>query len=496
MRALAGGWLGLGALAAGLLTGCAVGPDYKRPPVTPPDTFRFQTTPGETASLADTPWWEAFGDPALKSLIEQALAGNYNVRIAAARVQQARAQAAVAKSPFFPQLGYNAAAAQSKGLNQFLGVGSGSGSGSDNESTLYVGVASMSWEIDLWGKIRRSSEAAGAQLLASEEGRRAILLSLVSDVAQTYFELLELDARLTIARQSAEAFQGTLKLFQDRLEFGVASQLQTARAEGNLAQATASIPEIESQIAAKENQISTLLGRNPGPIARGRPLFDQSVVPSVPAGLPSALLERRPDLRRAEQELVAANAQIGVAKSLFFPQLSLTGFLGKASPELAALTAGTSTVWQAGGALVGPLFQGGKIYQNYKATVATAEETRLRYEQSVIQAFQEVSSSLAALEKLAGSESEQARSVKALEKSVQISNDRYLYGLSSYLEILDAQQRLYPAQYAQAQIRLGRLVAYVQLYKALGGGWNLESPQEPPTAASAGEGAACKEKQC
>ena len=497
MRATARGWLGLSTLAAVLAAGCAIGPDYKRPPVTPPDAFRGQTTPGETASLADAPWWEAFGDPALKTLIEEALAGNYTVRIAAARVQQARAQAAVARSPFFPQIGYNVSAAQSKGLNQFLGIGSGSGN--DQQSTLYLGVTSMSWEIDIWGKIRRSSEAANAQLLASEEGRRGILLSLVSDVAQAYFELLELDARLAIARQSAEAFQGTLKLFQDRLEFGVASQLQTSRAEGNLAQATASIPEMEAQIVAKENQISILLGRNPGPVARGRPLFDQAVVPTVPAGLPSALLERRPDLRRVEQELVAANAQIGVAKALFFPQLSLTGFLGKASPELAALTSGTSTVWQAGGALTGPIFQGGKIYQNYKAAIATAEEAKWRYEQSVIQAFQEVSTSLAALEKLAGSETEQARSVKALEKSVQISNDRYLYGLSSYLEILDAQQRLYPAQYVQAQIRLGRLLAYVQLYKALGGGWNLENPPAPPTAAktAAGENTeACKEKQC
>jgi multidrug efflux system outer membrane protein len=483
--------MALGILVAGCLAGCALGPDYKRPPVSPPETFRFQTTPGETTSLADAPWWEAFGDPALKALIQEALAGNYNVRIAAARVQQARAQAAGAKAPFYPQLGYNATAVQSKGLANILGLSS---TDSSDISTLYLGGASMSWEIDLWGRIRRSSEAANAQLLASEEGRRAVLLSLVSDVAQAYFELLELDARLAIASSSTEAYQGTYKLFQDRLEFGVASQLQTSRAEGNLAQAAATVPEIQSQIAAKENQLSTLLGRNPGPIQRGRPLFDQEVTPSVPAGLPSALLERRPDLRRVEQELVAANAQIGAAKALFFPQLSLTGLLGKASPELSALTAGTSTIWQAGGMLVGPIFQGGKIYQNYKATEAAAAEAKWRYEQAVIQAFQEVSTSLAALEKLAGAETDQARSVRALEKSVQISNDRYLYGLSSYFEILESQQRLYPAQYTQAQIRLNRLLAYVQLYKALGGGWNLKDPQEPPTTATATGSAPCTEK--
>jgi len=486
-------WAALGVLGVALASGCAIGPDYKRPPVTPPEAFRYQTTPGETASLADQPWWEAFGDPVLRNLIQEALGGNYNVRIAAARVQQARAQAAVARSAFFPQIGYSATAVQSKGLQNILGIGS------SDQSTLYLGGASMSWEIDLWGKIRRSSEAANAQFLASEEARRAVLLSLVSDVAQAYFELLELDTRLKIARDSTRAYQDTFNLFADRLRFGVASEMQTSRAEGNLAQAAASIPEIESQIAAKENQISVLLGRNPGPVPRGQPLFAQAAVPTVPAGLPSALLERRPDLLRVEQELVAANAQIGVAKSLFFPQLSLTGFLGKASPELSALTGGAATVWQAGGQLTGPLFQGGKIYQNYKASQALAEEAKWKYEQAVIQAFQEVSSSLVALEKLAGSEVEQSRSVKALEKSVQISNDRYLYGLASYYEILDSLQRLYPAQYGEAQIRLNRLLAYVQLYRALGGGWNLANPQQPPSATTAAEersACAVSEKQC
>ena len=484
----------LGLTLTGLLAGCALGPDYKRPPVTPPDNFRGQATPGETASLADAPWWEVFGDATLKGLIEEALAGNYNVRIAAARVQQARAQAGVARSEFFPQIGYTASAVQTRGLSNITGTPPSAGA--SNYSTVYLGGATMSWEIDLWGRIRRSNEAAQAQLLASEDGRAAVLLSLVSDVAQAYFELIELDARLVIAKASTDAYQGTYKLFKDRVEFGIASQLQTSRAEGALAQAAASIPDLESQVTAKENQLSTLLGRNPGSIPRGTPLFDQSVMPTVPAGLPSALLERRPDLRRAEAELVAANAKIGVAKAEFFPQLSLTGLVGKASPALSALTAGTSTIWQAGGALTGPLFEGGKIYYNYQATIAAWEEVKWRYEQAVIQAFQEVSSSLAALDKLAGSEEEQIRAVRALEKSVQISTDRYFYGLSSYYEVLEAQQRLYPAQNGQAQLRLGRLLAYVQLYKALGGGWNLKDPQVPPSTAAAQEPAACPEKKC
>lgn len=483
----------LGVTMTGLLAGCALGPDYKRPPVTPPDIFRGQATPGETTSLADTPWWEVFGDATLKGLLQEALAGNYNVRIAAARVQQARAQAGVARSEFFPQVGYTASAVQTRGLANLSGIPQPPGT--SPYSTVYLGGATMSWEIDLWGRIRRSTEAANAQLLASEDGRAAVLLSLVSDVAQAYFELIELDALLAIAKQSTDAYQATYNLFKDRVQFGIASQLQTSRAEGALAQAAATIPDLESQITAKENQLSTLLGRNPSSIPRGTPLFDQAVMPTVPAGLPSALLERRPDLRRAEQELVAANANIGVAKAQFFPQLSLTGLVGKASPALAALTAGTSTIWQAGGALTGPLFEGGKIYFNYQATIAAWEETKWRYEQAVIQAFQEVSTSLAALDKLAGAETEQIRSVKALEKSVQVSNDRYLYGLASYYEVLESQQRLYPAQNAQAQIRLGRLLAYVQLYKALGGGWNLKDPQVPPSAAVQ-EPAACAENKC
>lgn len=483
-------WLCVVLAAAGLATGCALGPDYKRPPVAAPDAFRGQAAPGETASLADAPWWEVFGDPALKALIQEALAGNYNVRVAAARVQQARAQATVAQSPFYPNIRYGAGATQSRGISRILGLGGSDGKdarGRDTnpESTLYLGGGSLSWEIDLWGKIRRSSEAANAQLLASEEGRRAVLISLVSDVAQAYFELIELDASLAIARKSTEAYQGTYKLFQDRFEFGVVSQLQTSRAEGNVAQAAASIPEIEGRIVAKENQISILLGKSPGPVQRGTPLFAQTVVPTVPAGLPSALLERRPDLRQAEQELVAANAEIGVAKAQFFPQLSLTGFLGKASPELSALSAGTTTVWQAGGAIVGPLFDGFRLLGNYRAKVAAAEEAKWKYEQAIIHAFQEVSTSLAALEKLAGAEAEQVRSVKALEKSVDIATDRYLYGLASYSEVLEAQQRLYPAEFLQAQIRLGRLLAYVKLYKALGGGWNLADPQAPPKTAAA-----------
>ncbi len=467
-------WMVFAVVALALLTGCAVGPDYERPELSPPEAFRGQLAPGEAASLADLPWWEAFGDPSLKRLIEEALGSNYDLRIAAARVVQAHAQVTVARAPFYPSIGYTARAQRSKAFAESLGI-SAPTTEEPPAVSQYLGVFSASWELDVWGQIRRSSEAAFAGFLASEEARRGVMLTLVSDVAQAYFELLELDAQLDIARKTTDAYRGIHKIFQDRLEFGVASQLQTSRAEGALASAAATIPELESQISAKENQLSTLLGRNPGPIARGAPLFDQAVTPTVPAGLPSALLERRPDLRRSEQQLIAANAEIGIAKADFFPKLSLTGFVGKASSELSAITSGASTIWSIAAGLTGPIFQGGKILGNYHASIAAWEQAKLQYEQGVIQAFQEVSSSLVALERLAGAEAELTRAVAALEKAVQMALDRYLYGLSSYFEVLEAQERLFPAQNARATVRLNRLLAYVQLYKALGGGWQTDA---------------------
>jgi multidrug efflux system outer membrane protein len=464
---------------AALLVGCAVGPNYVRPTVTPPANFRGQLTPGAAASLADLPWWEAFGNATLKTLVGEAIAGNYDLRIATARVQQARAQAGIARAGFFPSIGYDVNVQRSKGFGAFLGIAESETSATN----LFLGALTATWEIDVWGSIRRSNEAAIAQLLATQEGSRGVLLSLVSEVAQAYFELIELDARLVIARQTTAAYQGIYKIFQDRLEFGVASQLQTTRAEGALASAAATIPELRSQIAAKENQISILLGRNPGPVPRGTPLFAQTVGPTVPPGLPSALLERRPDLLKLEQQLVAANAQIGVAKAEFFPKLSLTSFLGKASPELSAITSGAATIWSVAAGLTGPIFQGGRILENYRATIAVWEQSKLEYEQGIITAFKEVSTSLAALDQLAGAEAELMRAVMALEKAVQLALDRYLYGLSSYFEVLEAQERLFPAQNAQATVRLNRLLAYVQLYKALGGGWNVTDPQSVPSAA-------------
>ena len=469
-------------VVATALTACAVGPDYERPAVVSPPSFRSQVGPVEASSLADVPWWEAFHDPVLQQLIQETLASNYNVQVAVARVQEARAQVGVARSRFFPQIGYTGRAQYDRnGIAAQLGLNPGSPQATD----LYFGALYASWELDIWGRIRRLDEAAVAQLVGTEDARRGVLLTLVSDVAQNYFELLALDTQLEIARQSVKAFQGTYDLFRDRLEFGVASELQTSRAQGALGTAQASVPELESQIAATENQISTLLGRPPGPIKRGAPLFAQFIVPAVPVGLPSALLTRRPDLRQAEQQMVYANALIGVAKAEFFPKLSLTGLLGTASPEISALTSGTALVYNVAAGLTGPLFQGGRILENYRAHKAIWEQAKNQYLQTVLTALQEVSSALSTLAKLAEAETGQDWSVKGLEAAVSHAMDRYLYGLASYFEVLDAQQRLYPAQNLLAEIRRNRLLAYVQLYKALGGGWNLTDAQWSGTEQSA-----------
>jgi multidrug efflux system outer membrane protein len=460
-------------VAAALLGGCAIGPNYKRPTVAEPQTFRGQAVV-EAASLADAPWWEVFQDPILKGLIQEALRNNYDVSIAAARVQEARANLRVARSDLFPSLDYGAQVGRARFPLGGLNLPSGTDHKTDD---VFVGTMSMSWELDIWGRVRRSNEAARATLFATEDARRGVWLTLVSDLARAYFELLALDVELQIARDSTQAYQNTYNIFLDRFRFGTASQLETSRALGALGGAQATVPQLESSIVARENQISVLLGKQPGPIPRGQPMYAQPVMPAVPAGLPATLLERRPDLRQAEQQLVAANARIGVAKAEFFPKLSLTALFGAASPELSALTGGGATVWAVTGMLSGPLFNYGRTTGQYHASIAQWEQARLHYEQSVLTALREVSDALTALSKLSDAETGQTAAVNALQQAVEHATDRYRQGLASYYEVLEAQQQLYPAQNTLAQIRANRLVAYVQLYKALGGGWNLTDSQ-------------------
>ncbi len=375
------------ALVSSLLSGCAVGPDYKRPLVSTPEQIRGQVASSEAGSLADQAWWQIFRDDALRSLVGEALRNGYDVRLAAWRVEEARANAGIARSQFFPQV-------QVEG--QWFRTRPSPGSGfTPTPVNLYDVNLGLSWEIDLWGRIRRLNEAALAQYLATEEARRGVLLSLASEVATSYFQLRTLDLELEIARRTTGAFQETYDLFSRRLAGGTASALETSSAEASLASTAASIPNLERQIVAQENQLAFLLGRNPGSIPRGAALNDQFLPPEIPAGLPSDLLERRPDLRQAEQELVAANADVGVAVANFFPAISLTGAFGGVAPQVSDLFSKGRT-WSVGGELLSPVFQGRRLKNQHRAALARWEQARVGFEQSVTNAFTEVSTALVA----------------------------------------------------------------------------------------------------
>ena len=450
-----------------LASSCALGPNYKRPSVTVMDAFRGQSQ-AEAASLADQPWWGVFDDEILKTLIAQGLEHNYDVRTAIWRVEEYRARAGIERTDWLPQI--TPTAMWARGRQSSYATGGGI------TGAYYDVHAALSWELDLWGRIRRLNEGARAQYLGAQEQRRGVYLSTVAQVAQAYFELRELDSRLEITRATVAAFQETYDLFNRRLKGGTASALETARAEAALATASAYVPNLERQIQAQENLLSFLVGRNPGPIPRGANLAGQTLTPRIPAGLPSTLLERRPDLRAAEQDLVAANAAVGVAVASYFPTLSLTGLLGGLAPQVANLF-GPGKEWLVSPSLTGPSLQGLRLKYQKEARVAQWEQVKTRYEATVTSAFGEVSTALTAYEKLAEVEQRQARAVAAYREAVRLATLRYTTGLSSYVEVLDAQQQLFPAENTLSQIRLTRLLTMVQLYKALGGGWKLDDPR-------------------
>jgi multidrug efflux system outer membrane protein len=431
-------------------------------------------TSTSATSAADLAWWELFKDPALQELIREALKNNYDSQLAVARVEQERSLLGVSRSKYYPQVGYGAS------IN-----GQDSPTPLVSDHTYYSYNFNTIWEIDLFGRIRKLNEAQRAAYFASEEGRRDVRLVVLSDVAQGYFQLRALDEQLAIAHRTVESFQETLNLFQHRFEGGESSGLAVARAQAALSNVAAVIPAFEGQIVAQENALDLLLGRNPGPIARGATLADQFDPPDVPAGLPATLLERRPDLRQAEQNLVAANANVGVAKANFFPTISLTGLFGGVSPQLSELT-GTGKAWTVAGGLVGPLFTGGRLKNEYRASLALRDQARITFEKAVTQAFGEVSTALSTHQQLPKAYREEQRSVEAYREAVRLSMVRFDNGLSSYFEILDAQIQMYPAESSMVNYDLGRKVALVDLYRALGGGWNLSDPDwigpKSPTA--------------
>jgi outer membrane protein, multidrug efflux system len=454
-----------------LLSSCAVGPNYKRPNVAAPPAFRGGPDVAQQTSFADLPWWDIFHDQALTELIKTALANNYDLTAAVARVEQADQVAALAKSEYFPMLTYSTLL--TRGHNQFLYSPISPPSGAQG---FLLAIARASWEADLWGRIRRTNESARAQLLASEEARRGVMLTLVSSVSQAYFELIALRIQLDIARQSTQSFTTTLTLVTQRVSEGVGNELQASRAAGELASASASVPEIERLIGLKENQISVLLGRSPGPIAtKTDSLAD--IPPEVPAGLPSTLLERRPDVLAAEQAMRSANAQIGVAQAAYFPTIGLTAFYGKLSSPLENITSSMTNAWSLGTSLSGPIFTGGALKAQKGQAVAAWEQTRAQYLQTALSAFRDVSDALITREKLDAIRTEQAKVLQSNENALRLTSQRFTNGTVSNLEVLEAKQRLYQSQLAVNQTEVNRRLVIIQLYKALGGGWNLTDAQ-------------------
>ncbi len=471
--------LGAGAL---LLGGCMVGPNYERPQMPVPPQYRFVEGPAEAESLADVPWWEITKDPQLVALIREAVANNLDLRIATARVEEARAVAGISKSFLYPQVGVTAgydARQVSRDTEPPQSITD------DKTFQNWDAGFTLSWELDLFGRIRRQNEAAFAAYLATDQGRRGVLITLVADVASNYLLLRQLDLELEIARNTVVSNDKTVEFYEKRLGGGVSNRLEVDQAVANRARTATTIPDIERRIAITENALSLLLGRVPGPVERGAPLADQHLPPVVPAGIPAALLERRPDVVAAEQLLVAANANVGAARALFFPSISLTGLLGGVSRDLGDIAKGDAAVWNLSAGLLQPIFQGGRIRRNYEAAQARFEQAMGGYRRAALDGYREVADALVSLQKLGEQRTEIQKGVTALRDAGQLSRARYDNGLSSYLEILIADQYLFEQELLLAQTRGAELRALVQLYRALGGGWQPEPGTE---AAASGPG--------
>jgi multidrug efflux system outer membrane protein len=456
-------------IIAVLLTGCMVGPDYVKPVVDVPVAFIYEEK--EARETANTEWWKQFQDPVLDDLITEALTNNRDVKIAAANVEQAAALLIQTRSPLFPQIGYNGSGTRQRASETGATPLPSSVS---NPQTSYETFASASWEIDLWGRIRRLSEAAQANLLATEEARRGVVLSLVSSVANNYIQLLGLDEQLLISKQTLAAYGESVRLFEIQFKYGQVSQMNVEQARTQYETAAAAIPQIESQIAQTEHALSILLGRNPGPIARGKTLH-ALLLPPVPEGLPSDLLVNRPDIRQAEQDLIAANAQIGAAKALYFPTISLTGAYGFASSDLSDLFKGSSRTWSYAGSFAGPIFTGGAISSQVRQAEAVRKAALLNYEAVIQNSFADVENTLVTRRKLVEQLQAQERLVRASGEYVRLARLLYDGGYAPYSTVLQAEQQLFPAELNYAQYRASLFSSLVNIYKAMGGGWQTAS---------------------
>jgi outer membrane protein, multidrug efflux system len=459
-------WFAVAMASLGLVAGCRVGPNYHRPVVKSPTAFRDLSenaqVQAQAASYADLPWWQVFQDPQLQELIRTALKQNYDLQLATERINSARAQVIVTRSNLFPRV---------QGNGNFAG---GKESNFQTKFNFLTLTADAAFQLDFFGRLRRATEASRAQLLATEDARQTVILTLVSDVASAYFALLQLDLQLQITRNTVAAQEASVKLTNLRIEHGVATKLDVLQAQQVLDSANAQIPDLERQIAQEENAISILLGNYPQAVPRGRSLVEQSLPPEVPPGLPSSLIERRPDIREAEQILVAANAEVGVAKAQFFPQISLTGSGGGAfgrSSAFSGLMSSQIGTWSYGAQVGQPIFTGGALRGNLRLAKSQHQQALISYQQAIQRAFGDVSDAIIAYQKFHQVRVRQEDSVADLRESVRLSNMRYKGGTTTYLEVLDGQRSLFSAELTLAQARGTEYQSLVQLYRALGGGW-------------------------
>jgi multidrug efflux system outer membrane protein len=458
-------------MAAALLAGCTVGPNYHRPDVKVPQTFRAaQPTPASSESLADLKWWDVFQDDQLQQLVRTSLVQNYDLRDAVAHVEAARASLSATRANQFPQL----SATGDLEITRLSRDGSlplpKSFVPSQNRNWGQAFLNLMSFEVDLWGRLRRSTEAARANLLSADENRKAVVTTLVGDVATSYFNLRELDAELDISQRTLATRRESLRLTQQRGGGGVATLLDMRQAEQLVDTAAQNIPVLEEQIGLTENQINLLLGNNPGEVTRGHSLTEQHL-PEVPPGLPSALLDRRPDIRAAEQNLVAANAEIGVAKAAYFPTVSLTGILGGQSTQLTSLFSGPHSAFTFVPQVSQPIFEAGRLKAGVHYTEAQRDSAVIQYQKTIQTAFSEVSNALISHQKVRESRVQQEALVTAIEDRKRLAYLRYQGGVDTQLDALDADRDLFQAELTLSQIKVRELLSVVQLYKALGGGW-------------------------
>jgi multidrug efflux system outer membrane protein len=453
-------------LTAGLLAGCLVGPNYHRPAIQTPTAYRDPAEDSQlqaqAASYADLPWWQVFQDPKLQELIRTAIKQNYDLQLATERIIAARAQLAVTRSSLFPQVQGNA---------NFSG---GKESNFQTKFNFLTLAGDAAFQLDFFGRLRRATEASRAQLLATEAARQTVILTLISDLASDYFALLQLDLQLQITHETVNTQIDSVKLTTRRLERGVATKLDVLQAQQVLDTANAVIPDLERQIAQEENAISILLGNYPQDVPRGLPLVEQALPPEVPPGLPSSIIDRRPDIREAEQNLIAANAEIGVAKAEFFPQISLTGSGGGAfgrSSAFSSLMTSQLGIWSYGAQVSQPIFTGGALRGNLRLAESQHRQALIAYRQTIQRAFGDVSDALIGYQKLHQVRVRQQQSVADLQESVRLSSVRYRGGITTYLEVLDGQRSLYSAELTLAEARGSEYQSLVQLYRALGGGW-------------------------